>query len=84
MKTDYTILDAAIISALEAGDKKFNSIFLFHGVSEEARRLTAMHNEGRPARFHKDDFRFVDSRLQALRRAGKIFFIDAKRGWAIT
>lgn len=77
MPTDYTTLDAAIMAAITAGQGQvgFASIVGTRAVRDEARRLEDAHG-------HKPAFRFVDGRLQALRKAGRIRFSGA--GWVAT
>lgn len=82
MKHDYTKLDAAILAALKVAPLTFT---VMQGkVRKEVELIEAEHNKG-VSRLHvnyKPGFRFLDSRLQALRKAGKISF-DTKQGWTL-
>lgn len=77
MPTDYTTLDAAIMAAIAASKSPigFAGIMGATAVYDEAKRLEA--ENGR-----KHAYRFVDSRLQAMRKAGRIRFSGA--GWTAT
>ena len=78
MKHDYTRLDAAILDALAQGPLTF-AFFAYRGaVEEESKKLEVAHGDPRV----KPAWRFVDARLQALRKAGKIRFVDQTTGWA--
>ncbi|MBU9293054.1 hypothetical protein KTD18_16015 [Burkholderia multivorans] len=67
----YETLDAMLLSVLADGPSQF--IDLQNGALwAECRRLESVTGS--------DDFRILDRRLQALRRAGKIRFSGAKRG----
>lgn len=77
-KHDYTKLDAAILSALSGGPLTFSEFAHSGDVLKESRSL-----ETDPIR--KPAFRFVDSRLQALRKAGKIIHHSwgSMAGWSL-
>lgn len=77
-KHDYTKLDAAILDALKERSYTFSELLGIDSVKDEARRL-----ERAPLSFGKPDWRFLDSRLQALRRAGKIFYRRNPEGWVL-
>lgn len=62
MKVKYEKLDAEIFSAVSSGASRFADVCTPRVSSDAAEFVTA----GRPC------WRVVDSRLQALRRAGKI------------
>lgn len=85
IKHDYTKLDAAILAALRARPMVFHVLCGFSGVKNEAKALEAAHNAGlaHGSWCRKDAFRFIDSRLQALRKAGKIVHASQKTGWAL-
>lgn len=83
MKHDYTALDAAIKEALKSGPKTFRNIESYPKVKEEAAKLAAVHNSGYSIYEKVDAWRFVDSRLQALRKSGAIIHIDQAGGWAL-
>lgn len=84
MKHDYQKLDAELLKAIGSG-KRFSGDITCAEVMQEAKKLEAAHN-GDMNRNHwkfKPAFRFIDARLQALRKAGKINFHGAKEGWVI-
>lgn len=68
----YSELDAEILKAISSGRVRFFSISA--AVMEFARAL--VENDDDTA------WRFVDRRLQALRKAGKIAY-NAKTGWSL-
>lgn len=75
--TDYTKLDALIFDRISAGRTQLDGINS-QDVRVEANRLAA--ETGR------DQFRVVDGRLQALRKAGRIEFKRGNGfsgGWAL-
>ena len=73
IKIDYTKLDAAIQDAIGSGHKTFNQITFSNEVASESKALEQAW--GKPS--SKPAWRFVDSRLQALRKRGAIAFIRA-------
>lgn len=83
MKHNYTALDSAILEALKSGAKTFRSIESYPKVRTEANSLESVNNAGLTIYERKDAWRFIDSRLQALRKKGQIEFIDQARGWAL-
>ncbi|AXF52880.1 MAG: hypothetical protein [Bacteriophage sp.] len=83
MKHNYTALDSAILEALRNGAKTFRSIESYPKVRQGSADIAGTHNWGLPMSKRKDAWRFVDSRLQALRKKGQIEFIDQARGWAL-
>lgn len=76
MKTDYTALDAAILARIK--QKPANFTELQSGDVQKAAEALA------PGltRWSKPAWRFIDARLQALRKAGKITY-SGKTGWSI-
>ena len=73
MKHDYTQLDAAILARIHV--LAAANVAVFYRIdSGEVRRAAEVF-----ATPQKDAWRFVDSRLQALRKAGRIGFSGA--GW---
>lgn len=82
MKHDYTALDREILKAIESGKRFLGSITCAE-VMQEAKKLEAAHNgDMLPTDWkYKPAWRFIDSRLQALRKAGKIEWLVAKEGW---
>lgn len=69
--TDYTVLDAAIIKQIKAGTDPYA-----HPAATEATMLS------REAGGKKDPFRYIDSRLQVLRKQGHISY-SRQTGWII-
>ena len=78
MKHDYTKLDAAILDALAAAPRVFSDFAYGGAVQSESCALEKEHGNPRV----KPAWRFVDARLQALRKAGKIRFVSQASGWA--
>lgn len=83
MKPDYTALDAAILKVIEdiiASGQAAQFWRIERRVIAHSRPLADEHIQ-RPGRAAKDPWRFVDGRLQALKRAGKIRFVGG--AWAL-
>ena len=80
---DYTVLDAAILDAIAFGKSDFTQIQGHCATNDEAARLEAADKTKTRANCYirKPANRFIDARLQALRRAGKIVY--AKGHWSI-
>ena len=70
---DYTELDAAILSRI--AQKPVNFTQLQSGAVQKAADALVTGS-------YKPAWRFIDSRLQALRKAGKIVY-SGKTGWSI-
>ena len=68
----YQHLDDAIVRAVRSGINKFASLQADYEVSAEVDRIVAWHGG--------EAFRYVDRRLQALRRVGRIAY-SKKAGW---
>ena len=71
MPNDYTELDAAIVASIKAGASRFMEI----NGELVARAAAKFENDKTPA------WRFVDRRMQALRKAGKIKL--GRLGWRV-
>lgn len=69
--SQYQKLDQRIMEAIRA---RKNPLY-FHTVSEEATRLAEATG--------REDFRIIDGRLQALRKAGKIAHVSQREGWQL-
>lgn len=84
MKHDYAALDKAILKSIEnSPSHRFGGAFGSQ-VQEETSRLAAAELAADPGkRYPKPAFRFLDSRLQALRKAGHIEY-SSKAGWCLT
>lgn len=82
MKHDYTKLDAAILGHIKSiGPVSFTRMQV-GSVREEAEKLSAARA---PFSTHyKPAWRFIDGRLQALRKAGKIRYQRKPEGWSLT
>ena len=78
MTGKYAILDAAILARLKEGTYSFNELNYSSAIFDELIALAKKHNEGLNSFRHKLPFRFLDGRLQALRKKGLIEFSDAK------
>lgn len=84
MKHDYTALDSAIKAALATGPKKFRELETTPSIKQQSIKLAAAHNAGITSKYdQKDAWRFVDSRLQALRKKREIEFGGAAIGWSL-
>ena len=82
-KHDYTELDGQLLAAIKSG-KRYSGEITCAEVLLEAKKLEAAHNgDMSPHDWkYKPAWRFIDSRLQALRKAGKIEWLGAKKGWS--
>lgn len=88
----YEALDEAILSFIadakaatgRNGVKATQGEMMNHqAISAQAQRLAIADQTQRPVgSVGKPSFRFVDGRLQALKRAGKIRYLGAGMGWA--
>ena len=79
---DYVALDAAIVMQLKVGPK-LNMALFTGNVRKEADALEiANRQHPYPGRCPKPAFRFVDMRLQELRKKGVIVF-NSKIGWSL-
>lgn len=77
MATDYSKLDAAILSAIEAKAPVPFHVFAYSGtVASESAALA--HTEK-----NADAWRVVDRRLQAPRKAGRIRYQRKPEGWVL-
>lgn len=75
-KTDYTELDAALLARIQQRPANFTEL-QSGAVQKAAEKLLADGMwKGKPA------WRFIDARLQALRKARKIVY-SGKTGWSI-
>lgn len=79
-KPDYAALDAAIVARLKDGPKMFTPLY-GGDVRKEADALEAS-QEKVFGRFPKPAYRFVDTRVQALRKKEVIVF-NSKTGWSL-
>jgi hypothetical protein len=87
----YEALDEAILSFIadtkaatgRNGVKATQGEMMNHqAISAQAQRLAISANKDLRIPAMKPSFRFVDGRLQALKRAGKIRYLGAGMGWA--
>jgi hypothetical protein len=85
MKHDYTTLDAEILKRIRESSAPvgFSALFNWGPIKLEAERLSAAQQLQTKGREIKQPFRFVDARLQALRKAGKIEPHRSPSGWAM-
>ena len=70
----YADLDAAILNAIKEGANTFSLIGVHRVVAAEVKKVRD--DDGLNRWAMKPEFRYIDGRLQALRKAGKI---QAKR-----
>lgn len=80
-KHDYAPLDAAILAALSV-DKPLKLARLPGAVDAEAYKLEDAERVGWVVRTPAS--RFVDRRLQALRKAGRIWYQRQPEGWVLS
>ena len=78
MKQDYTQLDAAILAAIKDGCSCAEVIMNGSDVGQICRVMESKDTSGKPA------FRFLDARLQALRKRGDIDFCRFTRAWGLS
>lgn len=78
-KLNYSDLDAALLAKLQARPLTFADMAYGGAVLDAATALEKQY--GKPD--VNPAWRFVDARLQALRRAGRIEFAGPKTGWKI-
>lgn len=84
MTNDYTYLDAAILECIkESQPVWFTGLLEDSRVKEEAASLEMNQRLPRFTSDRKPAWRFVDARLQALRKAGKIKHQRKPEGWVI-
>lgn len=69
----YADLDAAILNAIKEGANTFSLMSIRHDVTTAAMKVRA--DEGQDHNHGKKEYRYIDARLQAMRRAGKIKFV---------
>lgn len=75
IRIDYSELDAAILARLTKGPANFTEL-QSGDVRDISEALSKSDKNWKPP------FRFVDSRLQALRKAGRIKY-DSKQWWTL-
>lgn len=73
-RIDYSALDAAILECIKAGATEFSAIN--DGPVLLAAQALVIDEDQKPG------WRFVDARLQALRKAGRLTF-NRRDGWAL-
>ena len=80
-KHDYAALDCEILKAIESGKRFFEDIACTD-VMQEAKKLEASRNgDLSPGHFYfTPAWRYIDARLQVLRKSGKIEWLGAN-GW---
>ena len=78
MKTDYTTLDALLLSAVAAGALSFDAILAISGVREAAIRVARRRAGASPS---ESTDKTINERLQVQRRAGKIDYDRATCRW---
>lgn len=81
---DYANLDAAILAAIESHQPiTFSTLCVMPGVKQESETLSAAQQRQTAGRALKEPFRFIDARLQSLRKAGKVEPVGGKFGWRL-
>lgn len=78
---DYTNLDDSICACLKSGPKTFTQL-QFCDVQKEAKKIENEDKNKRGTWSETSAYRFIDRRLQALRKAGKITY-STKSGWSL-
>lgn len=81
-KLDYTALDSAIIAALQVSRMRFPELIGLSQIRQAVDKLAAELKANDPGSY-KDDWRFLDTRLQTLRKAGKIRYVKVPSGWEL-
>ena len=84
-KHDYTALDCEILKTIK-NNKHFYGDIACADVMQETKKLEASRNGDLSSGhfFFKPAWRFIDSRLHSLRKAGKIEWCGPKNGWQPT
>jgi len=77
MKHDYTNFDAALIEAIKSGKKHMASL------EDALAKFTHPFREKDRWGSLTPEFRIIDRRLQALRKAGRIKFMGKIEGWRV-
>lgn len=81
MKIDYTKLDAAILNRVATRKQgNTNTMAALRYSVDVEKELLDVHKQNVGST--KPLFRYLDSRLQVLRKAGKIAY-DTKKGWSL-
>ena len=80
LQHDYTNIDAAICARLKSGPNTFTQL-QYGDVQKEAKKLEHEDTKKRGS-WPTSAFRFIDRRLQALRKSGKITY-STKSGWSL-
>ena len=84
MKHDYTALDSATKAALASRPKKFREMENAPEIKRQAIKLEAAHNANvKYLRDQKPAWRFVDTRLQALKKKDEVEFGGGAVGWSL-
>lgn len=78
MKQDYTQLDAAILAAIKAGFNSTEDILHSSSAGNMCRDMSEKSASG------KVSYRFLEARLQALRKRREIEFCRVKRVWGLS
>lgn len=82
MNHEYKVLDEAILTYVAShGPIQFGTLVLMPDVKNESYRLSAAQQTATKGRSIKEPFRFVDARLQALRKRGLVEPAPLKLGW---
>ena len=79
MKIDYTKLDAAILNRVASRKQGYTMAALRYSIDVE-KELRDVHKQNVGST--KSLFLYLGSRLQVLRKAGKIAY-DTKKGWSL-
>lgn len=77
MKQDYTQLDAAILAAIKDGFNSTEDILHSSSAGNMCRDMSEKSASG------KVSYRFLEARLQALRKRREIEFCRVKRVWGL-
>lgn len=84
MKHDYSKLDAAILGQINGvAPVMFWALAHVMAVAEESHKIANANNAGKAERLKTPPWRFVDRRLQALRKAGHIRYQRKPEGWVL-
>lgn len=78
-KPDYTAFDALLLDQIRAGKTRMAQLDMHKPLLELAKPFCAP----KPGRYPQPEWRVIDLRLQALRKAGKIKFCTRTGCWHI-
>lgn len=81
-KHSYAKLDTLILASLRKFPT-FTELFSLPEIKAETERLVSVERARPNGNKSKDEWRFLDSRLQALRKSGEIEYQKVPAGWLV-